>query len=333
MSLPYPRRKLSAALEVLERLDVLLGDEVVIAWQDGVALHADTNCSRHTQPLEISLAEWVTHQENDRRGLTCDCGGVAGTVEGSCLEALALSLQALEADRTRYVAKSWAETDAWFSIAATPLQNHRTPTSRLETLLSDLPERISQAALRVAERSLTALPVLELHRAVAAQGVVVPIKPSLGSYLERWARECMEHVVYDRVDPGDAFQQRGVKPSAPLFESALQDALALRESRVLAIATDALTTPKANSPQVRLALLLLRSAGIPLTRVLSCVRLPIAVADGLSALLTPLGLCVECGDEPLDDVTVELAVRLWSPSERGPLSRLDGAVGAARLLV
>jgi hypothetical protein len=256
---------------------------------------------------------------------------VQGVPAGSLLGALSLSMQALDAQRVSYVAKSWAETDAWFALAKDPVPMHRLISPSLGVIIGSIPEEITEAAEKIAKRSVASLPVREIHESVAAQGVLVPVRPSLGSFFEQWATRLLERVTYSSLEPYNS-PSAGRVTQAPLFESALNDALAVSEHRVLVVAVHEVFRNTSNTPAVRLARMLLRVASVDESLTLACISLPLALADGLHALLSHAGLSVECGTEPLSEVVVELACRLWEPSERGPLSRLDGAVAAARLL-
>ena len=331
MSLPYKRRSLSDTLVALSRRDSDLGTLVLTAWEDRTGLHADPSCSTSTQPLELSLHEWVQRQEGAPRGFHCSCGGLLGVPAGSLLGALSLTMQALDAQRVSYVAKSWAEADAWFALAKDPLPLHRLIAPSLAEILNSIPDDIAEAAEKIAKRSVAVLPLREIHESVAAQGVLVPVRPSLGSFFEQWSTRLLERVTYNALEPHTS-PGSGRVTSAPLFESALNDALAVSEHRVVVVAVHEVFRNTSNTPSVRLARMLLRVASIDETLALACISLPLALADGLHALLSHAGLSVECGTEPLSEVVVELACRLWEPSERGPLSRLDGAVAAARLL-
>ena len=331
MALPYKRRTLSETLGALSRRGSDLDTLVLTAWEDRSGLHADPACSTSTQPLELSLHEWVQRQEKAPRGFSCSCGGVLGVPAGSLLGALALTMQALDAQRVSYVAKSWAEADAWFALAKDPVPMHRLISPSLSASIGSIPEDIAEASEKIAKRSVAQLPLREIHESVAAQGVLVPVRPGLGSFFEQWASRRLERVTFHALEPlGTPRSDRAA--SAPLFDTALSDALASSEHRVVVIAVHEVFRNTSNTPAVRLARMLLRVASIDETLTLACISLPVALADGLHALLSHAGLSVECGTEPLSEVVVELACRLWEPSERGPLSRLDGAVAAARLL-
>ena len=67
-------------------------------------------------------------------------------------------------------------------------------------------------------------------------------------------------------------------------------------------------------------------------RQLVFIKLQQALADGVLSLLSDTGFATDCGPTPPSDVTLELTQRLWTPEDRGPLSRLDGALAAAKLL-
>ncbi len=331
MSLPYKRRSLQDTLAALDRRGSDLSTLVLTAWEDRTGFHADPGCSPSTQPLELSLGEWVKLQAAAPRGFSCTCGGVLGVPAGSLLGALSLTMQALDAERVSYVAKSWAEADAWFALAKDPVPMHRLISPALSVIIGSLPEDISLAADRIAKRSVAALPLREIHESVAAQGVLVPVRPALGSFLEQWATRHLDRVTFNALEPSSS-PRSDRNNSTPLFDSALASALADTDHRVLVVAVHEVFRNTSNAPAVRLARMLLRVASVDESLTLACISLPVGLADGLHALLSRPGLSVECGTVPLSEVVVELACRLWEPSERGPLSRLDGAVAAARLL-
>lgn len=334
MSLPYESRPVSEALTRLDGLGCNLGDVEVTAFRAGVALHSDVSCAPDGTMVRVPLRDWVASDEASSVRFSCICGSFRGTREGSAASHLALSLQAVEADRVKYKAKSWAEIDAFYSLVTAPLSSDAMRPQ--PEMVLDVASRISSAALSVAERSLTALDPKPLFEAVAVQGLTVPIRPSLGSYFERWAARHVESVTYSSLDPKSSSPTTNPSSPAPLFESALASAMSNTSPAVLVLALHAVMDPATRQRTSRLARMFLLKAGMkepsPTSDPLACVRLPSALADGLHALLQPSGLSVECGPDPLDEVTLSLASRLWSPSDRGPLSRLDGAVAAARLM-
>lgn len=337
MSLPYDRRSLTDTFARLDALGYPLGDEVVTAWRAGQARHSDPACVPNLQMEHIALRTWAADLEASSQRFTCSCGSLRGTAPGSFADALALSLQALDAEKVRYTAKSWSEVDAWLSIASWPLLRHvLQPRKQMEVALEPLGEKIAAAASLVAVRSISSLDPAPLYGAIAAQGLIVPIKPSLGSFFERWASRRIENVTYASLEPGASSTPTRREADAPLFDSALSSALADTTPGILVVALGRALDLSVTLPEMRAARMFLMRAGLhspkPDAPLLTCVRLPATLASGLHSILSSSGLSVDCGSDPIDEVTLELASRLWAPSDRGPLSRLDGAVAAARLL-
>ena len=336
MSLPYPARSLNETLVALDRLDVPFSSYVLTAWSDEAGLlHAHPHCGPYTQPTEVTAHEWVQLLDRpSKRQLACDCGGLLGTSTGSVLQVLALALQALDAARVKYRATTWTEHDAWYHLSQNPLglqDSAATSTKKNIEGLERLTSEIAAAASAIVARSEQALDRRLLHEAIAAQGVCVTIKPSLGALLETWAADKVKAVTFQSLD-----QDRGApfsRPAtAPLFESALQEALANKDSRVVVLSPSSIVASRRPTVQTAVVRMLLTASGVDMSRQLVFIKLQEALADGVLSLLSDTGFATDCGPTPPSDVTLELTQRLWTPEDRGPLSRLDGALAAAKLL-
>lgn len=336
MSLPYPAKTLGETLVVLDRLDVPYSSYVLTAWADDAGLlHADPSCGPYTQPTEVTVLEWVQLMERPKRNsFSCDCGSLLGTSAGSVLQVLGLSLQALDAARVKYRATSWSELDAWYHLSQNPLglqDSAAAVAKRGIDSLGNLTAEIAAAASGVVQRSEHSLDQRMLHEAIAAQGVCVTVKPSLGTLLETWASDKLDTVTFSSLDMARTPHKR-FPTTAPLFETALQEALSSKAHRVVVLAPSSIVSSRRQVVETAVVRMLLTASGVDVSRQLVFVKLQKALADGVLSLLAETGFATDCGETPPSDVTLELTQRLWTPEDRGPLSRLDGALAAAKLL-
>lgn len=336
MSLPYPARSLNETLVALDRLDVPFSSYVLTAWSDEAGLlHAHPNCGPYTEPTEVTIHEWVQLLDRpSKRQLACDCGGLLGTSTGSVLQILGLALQALDAARVKYHSTTWAENDAWYHLSQNPLglQDSAAASAKKNIEgLAKLTTDIATAASAIVARSEQNLDHRLLHEAIAAQGVCVTIKPSLGSLLETWAADKVKAVTFQSLDRDREVPTRNTT-TAPLFESALQEALSNKNSRVVVLSPVSIVASRRPTVQTAVVRMLLTASGVDTTRQLVFIKLQEALAAGVLSLLSDTGYATDCGPNPPSDVTLELTQRLWTPEDRGPLSRLDGALAAAQLL-
>lgn len=288
-------------------------------------LHGRADCAGSSRPASpVSVPLGVASATSSRN---CDCGGwLASSIGARVAAAHACFSAEAERDSGR-VPSSWTEV---FSL----LTAHR--GFFIAALSSGDPDRVEfssravDASLCVAERSRGVLDPVVLHRAIASQGLRVPLIAGQAPGFTNWARSL-------RLERLGSYE--GFREVVPFLEGELHASLAPREPVLVglhirdpwAAQYGVMPFPWGLPAELALLLWLHRRLGRP--RV--ALHLHPGVGEGLLVIANPSApsqwsVSVASGLEP-DPATADLAVLLWSESP-DTYPDLDSALQAARAL-
>lgn len=156
-------------------------------YDDGNFHHGDQFCGQNTRPVELSAKDAVATTVPE----WCECRGWLGTRFGALLQAVNEQYRAIEDETSELRHTEWGE--AWGAFSG--LVERQSWVYRTDDLeLENLRHRTRLSTLAVLERSRPHLPLSDLERRIAAQGLAFPVIPRDGAFLQRWAHDL-------RIDP------------------------------------------------------------------------------------------------------------------------------------
>lgn len=299
------------------------------AWDgNNGSLHQWAGCPSawNFAPRKVTLAEWVA-APTDEADMRCSCAGWQATAAGALLLDGAEGLSVIDANAANRVPSSWLEVSTW-QQRALKLAKNLSGWSAASGYVDAFQWSVQLAATDLLERAATFLPKQLLAEAIAAQGVVVSLRPAIAASFEEWAWRRMVEVAGDLRPPTSVRTVYGSTVSKPLlFESALETALARPERSVIVFHNASLDQEHTTASNlVRLVCLVWGSA----QGEVCVVSAPVAVVDGLDAIVGHKPFVARLAKEPTEP-TIELAVTLWRSSDQGsgPLGFLSSAFQAA----
>lgn len=314
--------------EILERArrdSLPLAAMTVRLYDDGNFHHGSQFCGHNTRPVDLSAIAAVATVVP----VWCECGGWTGTRFGGLLHAVREQYLAIEDETSELRHTDWS--DAWHAfkgLGGYPSWAYRTEDVDLENLR----QRTKLATLSVLEKSRTTLPLPDLEKRIVAQGIRIPVLPTEGAHLQRWANDL-------RVDTAQTTRpDRRARERCAYddFLDATLERARVEDDRVLVVVLGGPVPelPLDTGLPAELALLLW-ALGHP-SGVTHCLHLLRPVGEGLDALAANhRRIAVAAGDER--DPEILEAVRTLCEDANATRGQptgidLDGILATARML-